>query len=136
MSREIKFRAMIVSGNGPWIATQGNYPEIAIAGLFLLKCGDQEVMQFTGLHDKNGVEIYEGDIVKAWSGDFWMQADKSDTSASDLEVFYVKRSDKELRFRCDHDNKGAGWYPRVENDPGRLLFEVIGNVHENPDLLA
>ena len=94
-----------------------------------------ELMQYTNLKDKNGVEIYEGDVVKAWSGDFWLRQDKTDTSKDEFEIFYVEWNKRELRWRCQNDNKGPGWYPSIEDSPGRLLFEVIGNIYENKDLL-
>lgn len=74
------------------------------------------VMQFTGLKDKNGKEIYEGDIVK-------------DCSDSDL-VFEVK-----------WDNDWAGYklpesFDEEYNYPiSQITLEVIGNIYENPELL-
>jgi uncharacterized phage protein (TIGR01671 family) len=79
-----------------------------------------ELMQYTGLKDKNGKEIYEGDIVKNLR-------DKT------FEIFW---SEEELAW-CD---KGK-W--RDGRDNITLLadlnavatIEVIGNIYENPELL-
>ena len=116
MSRKIKFRAMIVGSNGPWIATQGNHPEIATAGLFLLKYGDHELMQYTGLKDKNGVEIYEGDILHIESGNTY-----GDTDVRFEEGSFCLKTVTDYTF----------WFHYFEED---AMIEVIGNIYENPEL--
>ena len=87
------------------------------------------VMQYTGLEDKNGVEIYEGDIVKVISGYGW--EDVSDV------VFGL--ADKR------YGNYPAFCMPRVETesnsfsevfDSGDYEVEVIGNIYQNKDLLG
>lgn len=68
--------------------------------------------QSTGLKDKNGKEIYEGDIVK-----------RVEDGGFDI-VGVVEWSEKAARF----------WVKRYYYPNGKK-WEVIGNIHENPELL-
>lgn len=84
----------------------GNCPEVK-----WLEPESHEFMQFTGLHDKNGKDIYEGDIIKIhthWSRKF----------EGKIEVVEM----------CDIFCSGD--YTPREKD-----VEVIGNIYENPDLI-
>lgn len=71
------------------------------------------VEQYTGLKDRNGNEIYENDILEDGSGE-------------PLEYWVV-------RFE---DGKFIGSTQGVDEDIFELTnLEIIGNIHENPDLL-
>jgi hypothetical protein len=72
------------------------------------------LMQFTGLHDKNGKEIYEGDILKANHTDL-------------LTVVFENGS------FCFVNNSNSG-SDRLHQNRTEKLF-VIGNIYENPELI-
>lgn len=73
------------------------------------------LMQYTGLHDKNGKEIYEGDIVRKFNGIIG-------------KVIY-----EHSEFIIDVTNNKKLDYGRL--DLIENFVEVIGNIYENPDLL-
>jgi len=85
---------------------------------------DSILLQFTGLEDKNGKEIYEGDIVK-YTG-----------------YSAYGRDSKTSQVLIEWDDKGAGfnlgWLTKPDDgDIGLSVIdiEVIGNIYENPELL-
>ena len=77
---------------------------------------DYIIQQYTGLKDKNGEEIYEGDIIKNGDG----------------LLMCVKWNLKHAAFRCSSRNLD-GWMPMLQE----LIdeFEIVGNIYENPELL-
>lgn len=75
--------------------------------------------QFTGLYDKNGKEIYVGDIVDSWAG----------LDTGDMYIRKVVVDDFEPRIRFE---PATGF---ILTKTAEKMFEVIGNVHENPELL-
>lgn len=81
-----------------------------------------DLMQFTGLKDKNGVEIYEGDLVKDEKTGYVMQVAWYEKTAS---FIYRKPS---FRFNAYVDRPIYRTYPRP--------VAVIGNIHQNPELLV
>jgi hypothetical protein len=73
------------------------------------------IEQYTGLHDKNGKEIYEGDIIKCW-----------------LDFGPGGESQRICKVYINGYKSG----PMMEwNYEENYLPEVIGNIHENPELL-
>lgn len=83
-----------------------------------------ELMQFTGLKDKNGKEIFEGDIVKYEVG----QSTYTEEVAYDknLAGFGVKDAKANVVFT----------FGDITEDISLIFLEVIGNIYENPELLG
>ena len=134
MNRDIKFRLwskigkkfietnnpdldFVINNNGYLYSIENFYGEI-----YILPQMDIEVLQFTGLQDRNGKEIYEGDILKynfPYDGRL-------------KHVSSVKFLETEASF---------GIKDRYENEiplyriAANNYFEVIGNIYENEELL-
>lgn len=84
------------------------------------------LMQFTGLKDKNGKEIYEGDVVH-----YCYQPGKG---------YYNEDSTGDIKWKSTGFMYHSRWLVSIpglsaSDEPNQLL-EVISNIYENPDLLT
>ena len=79
------------------------------------------VGQYTGLKDKNGVEIYEWDIIRHHDDIL------SEVFYNTAHCAYLLRDINGHRNKCVIDRLGAY---------SSLWIEVIGNIHDNPELLG
>lgn len=113
MKREIKFRAKETSGKDWCYGIMHNEG----INLFPVSVDMETICQFTGRNDKNGKEIYEGDILKHRNG-YTCQVLFSKRSASYILVFVTP-------------TKPA--YDMGIYDVERC-FEVVGNIYDNPEL--
>lgn len=121
--REIKFRAYFkVKGElfcADILAWNLTDDEITVDWKGQITSVDAEsivaIVQYTGLKDKDGKEIYEGDIIIAH--------DKMGNYKSLKKPQVVKWDQDNLRFIV------------VWHNVDKLEIEVIGNIHENPELL-
>lgn len=119
MNREIKFRAWHrVEETILFVGDKfGTTDPLDCCG-YLQEGQPVDLMQYTGLKDKNGVEIYEGDIVSGWTHN----------PSEPHVVKYI--SDKYNCCFMASSVSGHGkihvWYDGLE---------VIGNIYENPELI-
>lgn len=98
-------------------------------------CDNGIICQYTGLHDKNGKEIYEGDIIEfsydVFTGNFDTKVGRGTIEFID-GAFYIKPFEIEGKKIKDIDNEEWFLIYTVNID----TLEVIGNVHENLELLG
>lgn len=117
MTREIKFRVFdgvrfftpIIDDSGKVYDGYRNYED----GIDSYP----NIMQFTGLKDKKGKEIFEGDIVEIW---FVSEKFRYEVKWSDVDAAFVLETVETSFLVSD-----------VESDE----IEVIGNIHYDPELL-
>lgn len=127
MTKEIKFRAWDTSDKekgpymlGPYDLTDSIFNHKELRTL--------KLMQYTGLKDKNGVEIYEGDILKSESE--YLEVEYCVQNSSFIlstRRLFSNHKVNDVRYSFG-ENLGNGYYSRKD-------LEIIGNIHQNPELL-
>ena len=123
MNREIKFRAFDDSE----MLTMPINTNYGLSRFFGCLRDDAVIMQFTGLKDKNGNEIYEGDVLQ--------------TKNNIVEVFFGKKVHSVFMFGKRDTIEINGWLVKNSKNHTDVLDEsfihgkIIGNIYENPELL-
>ena len=96
---------------------------------------ENTIGQYTGLHDENGKEIYEGDIIEfsydVFTGNFDTKVGRGTVEFID-GAFYIKPFEIEGKKIKDTDNEEWFLLYTVNTD----TLKVLGNVHENLELLG
>jgi len=155
--RPIKFRAwhigrkimfdvdeLTVSAHASGMTADG----YRIGGFFHANLGDSvtvNLMQFTGLHDKNGKEIWEGDVVHV-NGQF-QYSDSLRIKENGLVVWSEHAASFLIQFNPHNSVSKFNDIARPKKEKpvdyikswlriDRGIFEVLGNIYENPELLG
>ena len=146
MEREIAFRGKSKS-TGEWVDgyyvgdnTIIAYNEVVYDMGFIdtspcHDCYPGSIGQFTGLYDKNGKEIYEGDILRG--NEYPFNCDGVDNYFAEI----VWADNVCGFYRLTHKNPNStvrgishGNWEQLDEDDIKS-FEVIGNIHDNPEIL-
>lgn len=148
MTREILFRGKQID-SGEWVegyyVPMGEYHYILTGRLELVPylgfehflVNPETIGRFSGLTDRNGVKIFEGDIIR------WHDNAELSVSGQIAEVCYGEYIDADSHFDdvyslgfyfklFDEDKTCAtiNWLNECKND-----FDIIGNIYDNPELL-
>ena len=118
-----KFRAWDKLNNEMYVVEQinfnrGEFESIGYGITFLRGADEIELMQSTGLHDKNGKEVFVGDIIKCTRGcphEVYLEKEYGGTYIGGMPAIYLKGI-----------REGYSW---TEHE------EILGNIYENPELL-
>jgi len=124
--REIKFRAWDDELRKMFFSQKEQFDDALLLRFKHFDTEEPVYMQYTGLKDKDGREIYEGDIVE----ERW---DNPLSGGENVDRYTVSISDNGL-YKMVHSSGEERWY--------RTLFlrykeiKIVGNIYENPELLT
>ncbi len=144
--REIRFRGKSTL-DGKWV--YGSYKRFygyhvsdihnhicTYDGANIYEVEETTVGQYTGLKDKKGKEIYEGDIIELINEDDYVIRVVCEFGTAKRDIYGNLVEITGFYFKRLYD--GRKTFPIVNNYLGKHdleLFEVIGNIYENPELL-
>lgn len=124
LSRMYQPEDVMVGGGNIWIND-----EDFDAGEWIVN-NDLELMQSTGLKDKDGQEIFEGDIVKRDG----VKRPEVVRFGEWTNVDSLGYKEQYLGFYFESEHEGQEWLHSVQPQFNHL-YKVIGNIYENPQLL-
>jgi len=125
---EIKFRAWDIANNDMFMVDSMAFRENGDVfrvwkrgtegeGGLLIHSTSGRLMQYTGVKDVNGKDIYNGDIIKNYQGD----------------IQTVRRGVG--RWRAVLEKRATSFWPAQYLDCTYMEWDVIGNIYENPELV-
>ena len=144
MNREILFRGQPTGKGGIWMVGVGAYKTHTAEHLVLNAKGDcvevVRLCQYTGLKDKNGKKIFEGDILKFIVSDGTIRYFAVEWAAEDrilrpLSDFVPDGNPIRISGWC-FNWRGYRLYPTViDGVPDNEVMEIVGNIYDNPGLM-
>lgn len=135
--REILFRGKR-KNNGKWVygfyalfasnkgLKHGIYTGTETGCVIPYEVDPETIGQFTGLTDRNGKKIFEGDIVKEWSS-HWKTPLKTEINIYEVVCEYL--GSLHLIRKTEYGENSTPLYRRS-------VVEVIGNIYDSPELLG
>lgn len=113
-----EFDVAFITGNLPYHEDSG---EVWLKKMRRVKT--YTIGQYIGWHDKNGQEIYEGDIIRD-------ETEPTGNNELGVVVYDEQKAMFALLFKDKHNPINYGLYDCKQNE-----LEIIGNIHDNPGLL-
>jgi uncharacterized phage protein (TIGR01671 family) len=137
--REIKFRFWHLADQkmidwiwitqNAWNSYRGDTPISLLFDFLTVKKNEVITEQFTGLQDKNGVDVYEGDLISF--GDVHWE----DYGMPDIKEIVFDEDSASFRIYDYMELQGSSLAEKWFIDDVIDMIQVIGNIHNNPELL-